>query len=419
MENDGVKVIVATAAFGMGIDKANIRHAIRYGVPESLTTWAQELGRAGRDGCPAIATIYYCMNNTDHAMAWIRNHIGNAEYCKQLLEGFVSFWKYVMADLAGKCRREILLNAFKEECLENDNTDCCDVCKMDVQLVEMTEELKILVDAINAVGCKDELKIVQWIRGSSLKWTEEYDKRNFSYGNFKGKPEIWWRKFIRQCHVTGYVQKELKCIIKKSGHYAIQGVLHVLPKAQMVLDEDNPVVLLNEGSSSATNRSEPSLSVGSSSHMQAAVHQPSICDRKGKGTHGLIVVKKLLSDKENWNVPENESDWQFPGSLCKGKDQFVLYIEDYQKVYASCPKNVHFLWADIQLSKGKVNNYKTKVQIDGKDVSVVYCSAPCNGVKACPEDGCPYVAAIREQRPCKNHPSNSLYKTNDIEPCPV
>ena len=97
----------------------------------------------------------------------------------------------------------------------------------------------------------------------------------------------------------------------------------MLPKAQMVLDEDNPVVLLNEGSSSATNRRKPSLSVGSSSHMQAAVHQSSICDHKGKGTHGLIVVKKLLSDKENWNVPENESDWQFPGSLCKGKDQFV------------------------------------------------------------------------------------------------
>ena len=46
-KNDEVKVIVATAAFGMGIDKANIRHVIRYGVPERLTTWAQELGRAG------------------------------------------------------------------------------------------------------------------------------------------------------------------------------------------------------------------------------------------------------------------------------------------------------------------------------------------------------------------------------------
>ena len=417
-KKDEVKVIVATSAFGMGIDKANIRHVIRYGVPESLTSWAQELGRAGRDGHPAKATIYYSMNNTNHAMAWTRDHVGNAEYCKQLLEGFANSWKYVMADLAGKCRREILLNAFGEECFDATTVvDCCDVCKMSVQFVDMREELKIVVDAITVVGCKGELKIVQWIRGSSLQWTAEYNKKSLSYGNFKGKSELWWRKFIRQCHVTGYIQKELKCIIKKSSHYAIQGVLNVLPKAHKVLEGDNPIVLMNEGSTSA----KPSLSVGSCSHniIQTTVHQPSISDRKGKGTHGLIIVKNLLSDKENWIVTEDQSDWQFPGSSCKGKDQFVLFIEDFQKVYANCPKNVHFLWTDIQLSKGKVNNYKTKMQIDGKDVSVVYRSAPCNGVKACPEDGCPYVAPIREQRPCKNHSSKPLYKTNDIEPCPV
>ena len=72
-KNDEVKVIVATAAFGMGIDKEDIRH-VRYGVPESLTSWAQELGRAGRDGHPATATIYYSMSNTNHAMAWIIDH---------------------------------------------------------------------------------------------------------------------------------------------------------------------------------------------------------------------------------------------------------------------------------------------------------------------------------------------------------
>ena len=347
-KNDDVKVIVATAAFGMGIDKSNIRHVIRYGVPQSLTSWAQELGRAGRDGHPAIATIYYSMNNTNHAMAWTRDHVSNAEYCKQLLDGFASSWNYVMADLAGKCRREMLLDAFGEECVNTANADCCDVCKMDFQLVDMTEELKVVVNAISVLGCKGELKTVQWIRGSSLQWTEEYEKKSFSYGNFKGKSEIWWRKFIRQCHVTGYVQKELKCMIKKSGHYAIQGVLSVLPKAQRVLNEDDPVVLMNEGLCCGTDI-KPLLSGNNCSHMQATVHQPSICDRKGKGTHGLIVVKKLMSDKENWSVPEDQSDWQFPGTSCKGRDQFVLYIEDYQKVYASCPKNVHFLWTDIHV----------------------------------------------------------------------
>ena len=70
-KNDEVKVIVATAAFGMGIDKEDIHHVVRHGVPESLTTWAQELGRAGRDEHAAIATIFYSMDNTNHAMVWI------------------------------------------------------------------------------------------------------------------------------------------------------------------------------------------------------------------------------------------------------------------------------------------------------------------------------------------------------------
>ena len=126
-----------------------------------------------------------------------------------------------------------------------------------------------------------------------------------------------------------------------------------------------------------------------------------------------------MADKENWRVSQNESEWQFPGTSCRGKDECTFYIEDYQKAYSSYPKNFHFLWADIQLSKGKVDNYKTKVTIDGKDVSVMYRSAPCNGVKTCSENGCPYVAAIREHRSCHNHPSKPLYKTNDWEPCPV
>ena len=86
-KNDEIKVIVATSAFGMGINKEDIRHIVRYGVPESLTSWAQELGRACRDGHPATATIYYSMDNTNHAMAWIRDHVSNANYCKQLLGG--------------------------------------------------------------------------------------------------------------------------------------------------------------------------------------------------------------------------------------------------------------------------------------------------------------------------------------------
>ena len=113
-----------------------------------------------------------------------------------------------------------------------------------------------------------------------------------------------------------------------------------------------------------------------------------------KGTHGLVVVKKLLAEKENWIIPVTETDWQFPGAFpeaCK-YEQCILFIEYYHSVYPTCPKNIDFLWSDIQLSKGKVNNYKTTVDIDGKKIQIVYRSAPCNGVKVCAENGCHYVA---------------------------
>ena len=64
-----VQVMVATKAFGLGIDKPNIRHVIRNGVPESISAWIQESGRAGRDGNPATATIFYEEGDTDHAGA--------------------------------------------------------------------------------------------------------------------------------------------------------------------------------------------------------------------------------------------------------------------------------------------------------------------------------------------------------------
>ena len=69
--NGEVNVIVATSAFGMGINKPDIRHVIRFGVPENLCSWAQQLGRAGRDGHPAKATIFYADSHIEHAGAWI------------------------------------------------------------------------------------------------------------------------------------------------------------------------------------------------------------------------------------------------------------------------------------------------------------------------------------------------------------
>ena len=80
------KIMVATKAFGMGINKHDIRHVIRNGVPESIVAWAQELGRAGRDGKLATATVMYRKSDIRHADAWIWNNLGNTkEYLETML----------------------------------------------------------------------------------------------------------------------------------------------------------------------------------------------------------------------------------------------------------------------------------------------------------------------------------------------
>ena len=129
-KSNKVQVIVATKAFGMGIDKADIRHIIRNGVPESLATWAQELGRGGRDGEQAYATILYRSSDISHANAWVLNNLSSKARCDHILACFSDSWKYVNAHLAGKCRRRVILDAFGEEDTPAEFTSiCCDVCE--------------------------------------------------------------------------------------------------------------------------------------------------------------------------------------------------------------------------------------------------------------------------------------------------
>ena len=78
--------------------------------------------------------------------------------------------------------------------------NCCDVCELTAESTEadhdLTEELRILYDAVQTLGSKGELKITQWIKGSGLAWINAYNKSCISYGNSQGYSEKWWQLFI-------------------------------------------------------------------------------------------------------------------------------------------------------------------------------------------------------------------------------
>ena len=138
------QIMVATAAFGMGIDHPGIRHVIRYGVPDNLCSWVQEFGRAGRDGEPATATCLYSASDTDHAGAWIKDNLHNFDFCDRILGEYSSAWKFVWANFAGKCRRRVLLEEFQDPAtLSESCSECCDVCERksecDLDITDLTE----------------------------------------------------------------------------------------------------------------------------------------------------------------------------------------------------------------------------------------------------------------------------------------
>ena len=406
--------MVATKAFGMGIDKANIRHVIRNGVPESVVSWAQELGRAGRDGKPATATVIYRKSDIRHANAWIWNNLQNRERCKKILSDFSTSWQYVEAHLAGVCRRKLLLQLFGEDNKTADcNVTCCNVCATPKdKLQDFLPELKVLVDALDQVGMKGEVKVAEWIRASSISWTNAHNKKAFSYGNHRGYDLVQWRRFIRQCHVLGLIKYELKSMIKGNGHYSVMGVFYPLEKARCYIAENHPLLLPSVKSTvqeSTSHRPHHSLdSAGSDSQKRK---------REGKGSNILPVARKLLQDQENWKQVSSKQDYHFLGSFSKLTEQQLYYIPDCNQLQQSSTSNPHFLWSDMQLSKGKLNKDRLiEVEIGNKKEKVFYHSAPCLGVKVCSEPGCSHVAPIRERRACVKHPNQKMVRTDE---CPV
>ena len=148
--HDGhVSVMVATRAFGLGINEKNIRLVIQRGLPPDLSSWVQEIGRAGRDGLLATACIVYSDDDIQHLCYWLCN--GDKWHNSSIAIDFSKALKFSYTHLARKCRHEVVLEGFGEQMQMQQNADnCCDVCALpQVSLNNMLHELTIMVNAID------------------------------------------------------------------------------------------------------------------------------------------------------------------------------------------------------------------------------------------------------------------------------